>query len=102
MRDLFEFYCSKNNGGCGGFVTVPLDIDEERDIIMVCPNCKHEHYRGIRAGEITERRHGHTQDTSTVHRLEPTAAAYSREPRLKNLEARGPLGNLWARFGGAN
>jgi hypothetical protein len=66
---------------------------------MVCPNCQHEHYRGLKDGEITERRHSNMRDSEHVHRIEPTMAAYSREPKLQKLAARGPLGDLWARFG---
>jgi len=99
MRDLFEFHCTVAGGGCGGYVLVPLHTDEERDIILVCPNCRHEHTRGMKDGEITNRRHGNTQDSALVHRLEPTIAAWSKTSRLEALAPRGPLGDLWARFG---
>lgn len=98
-RDLFEFHCE---GSCRGYTLVPLDVEEERDIILVCPNCKHEHYRTLRNGEITQIRHNQRTDTDTVHRIEPVMSAFSKTSRLQHLEKRGPLGDLWSRFAGRN
>src|SRR6266446_9889216 len=93
-REMFEFYCS---GGCMGYTMFPIDISIDASIIMVCPNCKHEHYRKMRNGKITEDRHGITKDDQFVHRIEPTLAAFSKTQRMK--EEKGFLGGLWDRVG---
>lgn len=96
-RDLFEFHCTKSGGGCGGYIRIPLQTDDERDVIVICPKCKHEHRRGMKDGEITESRHSTYHDTDRVHKIEPTLAAYSTTPVLEPLVKRGFLGSLWAR-----
>ena len=99
----FEFHCAN---GCGWYFRVRLDTEEERDIIVVCPKCQHEHQRYLHQGMITDTvagrpsRHGRTQDTETVHKIEPPLAACSDKPMLAHLEAKGLLGALWARHGG--
>jgi len=98
-RTLFEFHCQN---GCGGFMLVPLEEKDERDIILVCPACKHEHFRGMKHGEITQRRHAFSRDSETVHRIEPTMAAFSKTSRVEGLVERGFLGDLWARFARGN
>jgi len=93
-REMFEFYCS---GGCMGYTMFPIDVSIDASIIMVCPNCKHEHYRKMRNGKITEDRHGITKDDQFVHRIEPTLAAFSKTPRMN--KEKGFIGGLWDRVG---
>lgn len=100
-REIFEFYCS---GGCQGYILIPIDVEFDCDVIVVCPNpkCKHEHYRRIKDGKITEDRHNFTKDDSKVHRLEPTLSAFSKTKQLKESEPAkkdpgGFISNLWDR-----
>jgi hypothetical protein len=96
-REMFEFYCE---GGCKGFTVVPVDIEFDCDVIMVCPSCKHEHYRTVKDGKITSLRHATTKDDSKVHRLEPTLAAFSKTKQLKEQtkdDPKGFLSGLWDR-----
>ena len=99
-RGHFEFQCPK----CHKYFRVPLDIEEERDVLMKCPGCGREHQRYIRNGEITDSvqgrpiRHGQPE-SAEVHLIEVPASALSDEPMLRHLEAKGLLGSLWARFG---
>lgn len=78
MKETFEFYCE---GGCRGYTMVPLDPDEDRNIIFVCPKCKHEHYRRMKNGTISSDRHAFQKDNETVHKIEPLMSAYSEKQR---------------------
>lgn len=98
-HDLYEFHCE---GGCRGYILVPIDVDEQRDVIVKCPSCGHEHMRTMKDGQITGKRHSTSKDTETVHLIEPTMSAFSKEPRLKAMESKGLLGDLWSRFAGRN
>lgn len=91
----YEFFCE---GGCKGWVIVQLDPEEVRNIIMVCPSCKHEHFRELKNGEITGVRHGSLRESSVVHKLEPPLAAFSKTQRLGHLEKKGIIGQAWSRF----
>ena len=75
---LWEFHCE---GGCSGYTLIPIDEEIDADIIFVCPSCKHEHFRRMKGGKITGDRHSTYTDTSKVHRIEPTLAAFSTTPR---------------------
>lgn len=98
-RELFEFYCE---GGCHGYTTIPIDVEFDCHIIMVCPGCKHEHFRAVKDGKITGDRHSTMKDDSKVHRLEPTLAAFSKTKQLKESEpakndSKGFISSLWDR-----
>ena len=100
MREEFEFYCS---GGCKGYTTFPIDVSIDANVILVCPNCKHEHFRKMKDGKITEDRHGVQKDDQFVHRIEPTMAAFSWTKQLKEHEKEDPKGHLsslWNRMKG--
>ena len=47
-------YCTISGGGCGKYFTVKLNTAINYTVIMVCPNCGHEHQRSIVDGVIKE------------------------------------------------
>lgn len=83
-REYFEFHCS---GGCSGYTMVPIDPEIDADIIFICPKCKHAHYRRMKGGKITEIRHAIEHESSLVHQIEPTLAAWSKERRKTMFQA---------------
>lgn len=76
---LQEFYCASSGGGCGGYITLPVNTSLNGTIRVNCPKCKHQHDRFLKNGRIVEE--GRT--TGAVHELCPTIAAWSKEPRLE-------------------
>lgn len=99
-REWFEFHCAN---GCGGYFRLHLDTAEDRQVLMKCPSCQHEHQRYIYQGQVTDKiagrppRHG-KQESDDVHVIEVPLSAFSRTPQLKALEEKGFLGSLWSRF----
>lgn len=100
-REMFEFYCEN---GCRGYNLVPIDVEIDADVIVVCgnPKCQHEHYRRMKDGQITAIRHSTTKDTATVHRIELLPSAFSTTKRLKESEPtkndpKGFMSSLWDR-----
>lgn len=71
---LHEFNCSN----CSGYITVKLNEDLDGAHCIVCPACKHEHYRIIKGGVITEDR-APDRTKSYAIRICPTLAAYSKK-----------------------
>ena len=63
---------------------------------IVCGNCKHEHYRHIKDGVVTEERHNHlAQHGDTIHVM-PSACSKTKRgdmqgkvAQLRQLEAAG-------------
>jgi len=49
-----EFYCAVSGGGCGGYITFPLNMALNMVVEVVCPKCGHEHRRRIKDGVLTE------------------------------------------------
>lgn len=47
-----ELYCHS----CNQYVRFEIDIDQDGDYTIPCPNCGHEHYRRIKDRRITSRR----------------------------------------------
>ena len=85
-----EFYCAKSGGGCGGFITVRINIALDGVYTVVCPECKHEHQRGVKAGHIVEEgRYGSGLRGKRIEKLCPTMAAYSKEPQTKYMKKHG-------------
>jgi hypothetical protein len=76
-RELFEFYCSKNGGGCGGFFRVRLRTNINGAYTVICPNCGHHHHREIKDGVITSDRRN---DSKQVDTITVPKAAFSKEP----------------------
>lgn len=49
-----EFYCASSGGGCGGYLTFPLNMAINGIVEVVCPKCSHEHRRMIKDGVLTD------------------------------------------------
>lgn len=49
-----EFYCATSGGGCGGYVTVRLNMAINGVVNVICPKCQHKHQRKIRDGVLTD------------------------------------------------
>ena len=79
MARIFqEFYCAKSGGGCGGYITVQLNMALNCVVEIVCPKCGHKHQRGIKKGVLTDDgRH----DSKPLEEICPTIAAWSKEAR---------------------
>lgn len=54
MRVSQEFYCATSGGGCGGFITFPLNMAINGIVEVVCPKCAHKHQRRIKDGVLTD------------------------------------------------
>jgi hypothetical protein len=67
-----EMYCTISGGGCGKYFTVKLNLAINQTVIMVCPNCGHEHQRCIENGVIKER--GRFNNKVTEHIIAPKSS----------------------------
>jgi len=58
-RRLEEFYCDKDGGGCGQYFKTYLRESMFGNYTIQCPNekCKHQHFRVIDKGLVTQDRH---------------------------------------------
>jgi hypothetical protein len=101
-KEPFEFYCND----CHGWFIVHLNTSIRGNFIIVCPNCEHEHPRTIEDGQMLERVDSNNRFTDfdnnrynsktrvvirnhTKHkhdRIIPLKSAYSKKPRLHQLE----------------
>lgn len=54
MIERQEIYCHN----CDQYVQFDIDVGLNGNHTIVCPNCKHEHYRRVENGIITEGRWG--------------------------------------------
>ncbi len=75
-----EFYCAPSGGGCGGYMTVRLNMDINGLIEVVCPNCDHKHRRCIKSGVLHE---GDRHRGNPIEELCPTMAAWHKKPEIK-------------------
>jgi len=73
-----EFYCAESGGGCGGYITVRLNMALNGVVEVICPNCDHKHQRMLKDGALKEQ--GRHTDKPTQE-LMPTIAAWSKEPK---------------------
>ena len=80
-RLLQEFYCNE----CRGYFRVKINTAlNNYKIIMVCPNCQHEHYRMIVDGHIEDK-----SDRSTfTEKVRPPKSAYSKHSIAKAIPVR--------------
>jgi len=111
MRQTFEFYCND----CHGYILVRLSMVKDQNILVVCPNCRREHPRVIKGGELKSElfkdKHGfycygddryanndvlsrnHMENTG--ERILPMKSAYSKERRLHVVEKAGFMAERW-------
>ncbi len=85
MRVAQEFYCAKSGGGCGGFISFPLNIAINGCVEVVCPKCGHQHQRTIKDGVLTD--DGRYREKVTQE-VTPTLAAWNKKPRHPESEKR--------------
>jgi uncharacterized Zn finger protein (UPF0148 family) len=69
-----EFYC----GHCDGYFFVRLNAALKYEVLIVCPNCGHEHQRVINKGVISEK--GRFQN-EVKEKIRSTKATYSKTSR---------------------
>lgn len=72
-RTSQEFYC----GECKGYFIARLNMALNHEVLIQCPNCKHEHRRVVNDGVIYEQGRFATEHKE---RLLPTMATYHKEP----------------------
>lgn len=84
-----EFYCYEcpadpkdKEKKTGGYFRVKLNMALEMNVIVVCPNCGHEHNRSIRNGEIHESRLSNAYE----EKLRVPKSAWSRDPISKLMD----------------
>jgi len=75
-----EWYCTKSGGGCGGYITVNLNMAINGVVEMICPKCGHKHQRCIDNGVVKEQGRHTGKPTEEIC---PTIADYSKEPRSR-------------------
>lgn len=73
-----EFFCRTSGGGCGGYITVKLNMSLDGAIKVICPKCKHEHERLLQGGKIVDDKSRGKQITQEIL---PTLAAWSPTPK---------------------
>ncbi|KKL27198.1 hypothetical protein LCGC14_2387590 [marine sediment metagenome] len=71
-----EFYCAKSGGGCGGYMTIRLNMAINGIVDIICPKCQHKHQRKIRDGVLTD--DGRYSSTVTQEII-PTIAAWHKK-----------------------
>lgn len=97
-REPYVFYCE---GGCKAYILVNLNTSLEGEHVMICPKCKHHHYRKVKGGEITDFRHSSGDAVDTIEPM-PSAVFETRESALEAMgmgkNQRDPyLAGLWLR-----
>ncbi len=78
-----EWYCTTSGGGCGGYFVVPLNMQINGRVEIICPNCAHKHQRVIEDGQIKE--FGRFNGTST-ETIRPTRASFSKKPKTQRMK----------------
>lgn len=97
-REPYVFYCE---GGCQVYVLVNLDTDLEGEHVIICPKCKHHHFRKVENGQITDNRHSRGDAVDTIEPM-PSAVFESRESAVEAMgigkKSRNSfLNSLWQR-----
>lgn len=78
MRVHQEFYCARSGGGCGGYITVRLNLALNGVVEIICPKCSHKHQRKLRDGVLTDDGRYHANSTQEIY---PTLAAWSKKAK---------------------
>lgn len=68
-----ELYCHN----CGQYVQFQLDEEMDGEHIIICPNCKHDHYRYINKGIISDQRWGQSPSQQIASVSVPVATYYA-------------------------
>jgi hypothetical protein len=79
LYQMQEFYCRHCDDDEGGYFRVRLHMGWTRNIILHCPKCGNEHYRGVKDGLIYER-HFDVEERERDHIYVPLSA-WSKEPQ---------------------
>lgn len=85
-RTTQEFYC----GACDGYFLAHVNRAINHEIIVRCPNCRHEHRRVVKEGTIYE---DGRYSSDVKETLITTQATYSKESRteMKCMRGGNPL-----------
>jgi hypothetical protein len=78
-----EIHCPKSGGGCGGYILLKLNVALNCRVKIICPNCKHEHFRVIANGLMQELGRFEGQ---VVEDICPPLAAWSKKPRTDTMK----------------
>lgn len=97
-REPYVFYCE---GGCRKYVLANLDTELTGEHVMICPACKHHHYRKVENGQITDFRHGAGDAVDTIEPM-PSAVFETKELALEAMglgkkKRDSWLSSLWCR-----
>lgn len=85
MRVYQEFYCATSGGGCGGFVTVRLNMGINGTVEIICPKCRHKHQRKIKDGVLTD---DGRYDNKVTQEIIPVLAAWSKKAKHPESQKR--------------
>lgn len=85
MSDLMEFYCASSGGGCGGYITVPVNPNLNGVIEVVCPKCGHKHRRSLKNGVLGE---DGRYKSDPIEQLCPTDAAWHKKAQSPESQRR--------------
>ena len=81
-----EVFCTISGGGCGGYVLLKLNIAlSNHRVKIICPKCKHEHFRIINEGLVTEKGRF---TTDSFEEICPPLSAWSKEPRTPEMKTK--------------
>lgn len=68
-----EIFCHE----CGNYVQFALDDELDGEHVLNCPVCRHEHYRYVDQGRITDRRWGSANRVVYTHQVSRATVTYS-------------------------
>lgn len=80
-----EFYCATSGGGCGGFITIQVNMHLNHVVQVVCPKCGHKHQRRIKNGVLTDDGRHVSNPTEEMY---PQLPAWSKTARHPESEKR--------------
>lgn len=88
-RAYQEFYCASSGGGCGGYLTFPLNMAINGVVEVICPKCAHRHQRKIKNGILTDDGRYSSKATQEVT---PTLAAWHKKAKHPDSKKRAGTG----------
>ena len=78
-----EICCRKIGDGCGGFMLFRLNMNLNKRVEVICPNCGHHHERIIRNGILVD---DYNRDLRCDLTLEITKEQFSMEPFTEEMK----------------